>query len=148
MSKEIIKLVSTFFYLGYSALIPGTIGSLGGLGLYFILRNNSIVYTLVMVIFIVLGFAISGKAEEIFNKKDSRKIVIDEVAGVFIALFLLPPRLPVILSAFLVFRALDAIKAPPADRLQKLGGSLGIMLDDIVAGIYTNICLQVALRLV
>ena len=147
MNKRLIKLISTFFYLGYSPVAPGTVGSLAGLLIYVLLRNNIILYSVVTLFLLALGFGFAGKAEKLFNEKDPHKIIIDEVCGILIALFLLPFNFPVIISAFFLFRALDMIKPPPADKLQNLNGSAGIMLDDIVAAFYTNICLQVALKL-
>jgi len=64
-----------------------------------------------------------------------------------ISLFLLPVKLPVIILGFFLFRAFDTLKPPPLDRLQNLRGSAGVMLDDIVAAIYTNLILQLSLRL-
>lgn len=90
---------------------------------------------------------VTGKAERIFNKKDARCIVIDEVGGIFLSLIFVPYAIKLALLAFVVFRILDALKPYPAGYLQNLRGSLGIMGDDIIAGIYTNIILQVVLRL-
>jgi len=146
MTKKVIQLISTFFYLGYLPF-PGTAGSFAGLLIYFLVSANNILYLIVLILLLMLGFYICGKAENVLNQKDSRKIVIDEVCGMLIALFLLPITLPVIISAFLLFRALDAVKPPPADKLQNLPGSKGIMLDDIIAGVYTNLVIQLALRL-
>lgn len=146
MIKKIIELISTVFYVGYLP-ISGTMASLVGLLIYFIINNNPLLYAITLAALLILGFMVSGKAEEIFHQKDSRKIVIDEVCGMLIALFLLPVRLPIIIIAFFLFRALDTIKPPPFDRLQNLRGSAGVMLDDIFAAIYTNLIIQLSLRL-
>jgi len=127
--------------------MPGTVGSLAGVAIYFLVRNNILIYIAVVLFLLVLGFKFSGTAEKIFNKKDPSCVVIDEVCGILIALFLLPPNFPIIISAFFLFRAFDMIKPPPADRLQNLEGATGIMLDDVVAAVYTNVCFQLALRL-
>jgi len=147
MSKKLIKLISTVFYLGYSPVIPGTVGSLVGLAIYILLRNNIAIYIITTIFLLVLGFGVAGEAEKILGRRDSPKIIIDEVCGILIALFLLPFNFVIIISAFFLFRAFDAIKVSPADKLQNLRGSAGIMLDDIVAGFYTNICFHVALKL-
>jgi len=146
MIKKIIELVSTVFYVGYLP-ISGTMASLVGLLIYFLINKNNLLYTIVLAVILILGFLVSGKAEKIFNQKDSRNIVIDEVSGMLIALFLLPVRLPIIIIAFFLFRAFDTIKPPPADRLQNLRGSAGVMLDDIFAAIYTNLIIQLSLRI-
>ena len=147
MKKKTTRIVSTFFYLGYFPIMPGTIASLAGLGIYFLTANHITLYIIATFFLIILGFKFSGKAEELFNKKDPHPVVIDEVCGILIALFLLPSNLSIIIPAFFVFRAFDMVKIPPADKLQNLDGAAGIMLDDIVAGIYTNICFQIVLRL-
>lgn len=145
MIKKIIELVSTVFYVGYLP-ISGTMASLVGLMIYFCINNNNSLYAVVLAATLILGFLTSGRAEVILKQKDSRKIVIDEVSGMLISLFLLPGKLPVIILGFFLFRAFDTLKPPPLDRLQNLRGSAGVMLDDIVAAIYTNLILQFSLR--
>jgi len=140
-------LISTFFYIGYLPLIPGTFGSLAGLAI--ILALNGVVVYQLIVIFVVLylGFLSSGKTEEILNKKDPGCIVIDEVAGMMITFLFIPIEIKTIVIGFLLFRLLDTVKPFPAYGLQRIHGSLGIMGDDIVAGLYSNIVLQIVLRL-
>jgi phosphatidylglycerophosphatase A len=146
MQKFIIKLLSTFFYAGYLPFFPGTFGSIAGIILVFLIKGNTFAYFTFTAAVIALGFLISGRAEKLFNKKDARPIVIDEVSGVFLSLAFIPYDIKLIIAAFVIFRILDALKPYPAHRLEKFKGSIGIMGDDIVAGIYTNIILQVVLR--
>ncbi len=146
MRSLIIKTVSTFFYLGYLPLIPGTFASIAGIFLFFLIKDSIFIYILSTLLFIVLGLLVTGRAEKIFNQKDARYIVIDEVAGMFLALVFIPYDIRSVTIAFILFRILDALKPYPADKLQNLEGSIGIMSDDIVAGLYTNIILQAVLR--
>lgn len=141
--------ISSFFYIGYLPLVPGTFGSLAGLGLIYILRNNSpSAYLTTGLAITLLGFLVSGKAEKALGKKDCRYIVIDEVAGIFLSLAFLPCGGPqVFIAGFILFRLLDTFKPYPAGSFEKMPGSSGIMSDDLVAGAYTNIILQVVLRL-
>lgn len=74
--------------------------------------------------------------------------MIDEVSGMLLSLIFIPYDIKLVIMAFILFRILDTLKPYPLDRLQNLAGSIGIMSDDIVAGLYTNIILQVVLRLV
>ena len=74
--------------------------------------------------------------------------MIDEVAGMMVSLFMLPLSWPVMLVGFFLFRAFDMFKIFPANKFEDMGGASGIMMDDIMAGIYTNIVLQVAVRVV
>ena len=85
--------------------------------------------------------------ERLSGKKDPGCIVIDEVAGMLIALSFMPADLKIIFLGFLIFRILDTLKPYPAGRLQHLRGSVGVMADDLIAGIYTNIVLQAILKL-
>ena len=144
--KNLIKLIASFFYLGYVPFIPGTVASCAGLALYFIFRDNFYLYTGVLVIVGSLGFLVSGRAERILQQKDPKCVVIDEVAGLLLAFWALKLDLLLIILGFLIFRLLDAIKAFPANRLEKLNGSAGIMADDLIAGAYTNIILQLVTR--
>lgn len=95
----------------------------------------------------ILGFLVAGRAEEIFNKKDARYIVIDEIVGMLLSLIFIPYDIKLVIIAFIIFRILDALKPYPAGSLENLKGSLGVMSDDIIAGLYTNIILQIVLRL-
>ena len=144
--RFIVKLISSFFFVGYLPLVPGTFGSLAGLAVFFFVKGSTFDLIFVTFIVTVLGFLASQEAEKVFNKKDDRRIVIDEVSGMLISLLFLPPEPAIIFFAFFIFRALDTLKPFPANGLQKLKGGLGVMSDDIVAGIYTNITLQVVVR--
>lgn len=146
-SNFIIKTLSTFFYLGYLPFLPGTFASIAGIFLFYLIKDNTFVYGLITVVLVVLGFLVSGEAERIFNKKDAKFIVIDEVSGMLISVMFMPYQMRLVIIAFIIFRILDGLKPYPADLLQKLKGSLGVMSDDIVAGLYTNIILQVVLRI-
>ncbi|MDD5096885.1 MAG: phosphatidylglycerophosphatase A [Candidatus Omnitrophica bacterium] len=144
-----VKAISSVFFIGYLPLVPGTFGSLAAVGLIYLLKNsNSSVYFLSILAVFVLGLLTSGRMEKLLGKKDPGCIVIDEVAGMLIAFCFIPVNLKTIFLGFLIFRILDTLKPFPAGRLQHLRGSLGVMIDDLIAGIYTNIVLWVILKLV
>lgn len=147
IGDSLIKLITTFFYVGYLPFIPGTFGSLAGIFLFYILKNNALTYILVTFVLMVMGFLSAGRAEKIFNTRDSRHIVLDEVVGMLLGLLFLPYDMKLVVSGFFLFRLLDTLKPYPAGSIQRLHGSLGIMGDDIVAGIYTNFILQIVSRL-
>lgn len=147
MRDFLVKLLSSFFYIGRLPLMPGAFGSLGAAALIWICRGSAVIYFALTVVFLVLGFFVSGSAEKAFGKKDAECIVIDEVAGMFLSLLFLPVNLTTLFCAFILFRAFDSLKIYPADKVQLLGGSRGVMFDDIIAGIYSNLILQVVLRL-
>lgn len=142
-----ITTISTFFYVGYLPFIPGTFGSCAGLWVFFLVKNNVFVYISVIVVSAVLGFVFSGQAEKLFNKRDPRYVVIDEVVGILLTFLFLPYYdMKLYVIGFFLFRLLDTLKPYPAGWLQRLDGSKGIMGDDIVAGLYTNCILQVVAR--
>ncbi len=142
------KITTTVFFIGYLPLIPGTFGSLAALGLFYLLKPiNAVLYFLFIICILLLGLLTCTRAEKIFNKKDPGCIVIDEVMGMLIALSFMPLDLRIILLAFIFFRIIDSLKPFPASRIQNMHGAVGIMGDDLVAGIYTNIVLQVILKI-
>jgi len=145
--KTVIKLMASGLYTGYSPVASGTIGSVLGVLIFLQLHNFPLLYICVCLVLILLGFLISGRAEAIYKEKDSRKIVIDEIAGMCIVYLGMQARLWIIVTGFLIYRALDVIKPLPAKRVEKMPGSAGIMLDDIICAIYANIILQVLTRL-
>ena len=144
--KRIAMLFSTFFYIGYSPA-PGTLASLAGIFLFYLISGNAGLYLASTLFCIILGIMLSGEAERVIGKKDAHCIVIDEVSGMLISLLFLPCDIRIVVLAFFLFRILDITKPYPANNLQSLPGGLGIMADDIIAGIYTNIILQSVLRL-
>ncbi len=149
LGNFLIKAIASVFFIGYLPLIPGTFGSVAGVGLFYLLQGSGwLIYFLCILCVIVLGLKTCGRMEKLLNKKDPSCVVIDEVMGMLIALSFLPADLKIVVLAFLIFRILDTFKPYPAARLQNLRGSAGVMLDDLIAGIYTNIVLQVILKLV
>jgi phosphatidylglycerophosphatase A len=148
MIKDFKTMMATFFYIGFCPVAPGSMATLAGIALSYAVMGNTAVYVAVTVLVTVIGFAVSGQVEKSVGKKDPGCIVIDEVAGVMIAFFMLPKTWAVMWTAFFLFRAFDMFKIYPGNKLEGLRGSAGIMMDDLMAGIYTNIVMQIALRLV
>ena len=144
--NKLIKFISTLGGLGYSRIAPGTTGCLGGAVVYFLIRQNIVLYSASLLILMLLGFAVSGRAEEMFKTKDAKPIVIDDACGLLISLFLIPFSYTNFVIVFLLFRTIDIIKPFPIRRIEGLRGSLGIMGDDILAGLYTNILYRLALK--
>lgn len=147
MEQRLARFIATFGYIGHFPVAPGSMASAAGVGLAYVLRDQAGWYLLAAFFITVIGFCSAGVVEKAEGKKDPGCVVIDEVSGMMISLFALPLSWPVMLVGFFLFRAFDMFKIYPANRLEDLGGSVGIMSDDIAAGIYANITLQVALRL-
>jgi len=146
MSDKIVKMLSTWFYIGNFPVAPGTAASAVGAVMAMICSPNMILYIIVTLIVTILGFKVSGRMEEILDQKDPGCIVIDEVAGIMLAFFLLPLTPAVVVTAFFLFRAFDMFKIYPVNKFEQLESSTGVMTDDIIAGVYTNIVMQVAIR--
>jgi phosphatidylglycerophosphatase A len=144
-----IKLIITFFYAGCFPIAPGTVASLAAFILYFPLLalNQWIVYLAAIIIVTFAGVWASGRAEEISGIMDPSFVVIDEVAGQLISLFLLPFSWKILIAGFILFRIFDVIKPFPARRAEKLHGGWGIMMDDVLAGVYANILLHLTVFL-
>lgn len=143
MNARVIKAGATFFGVGYLPRCPGTWASAAGVGLYFFLRNTPPFFYLVsLVILIGIGFLTCWRAEEIFRKKDSHYIVIDEVAAMVAVLFFVPQNIFSIGASFVLFRIIDIVKPYPIKKIEQFHGSWGIMIDDIVAGMYTVIIVR------
>lgn len=126
--------------------MPGTYASIAGVFLFYLLGDAPLIFVLATVLFLAAGFVFCGRAERLFGKKDCSYIVIDEVAGMLLGFVFIPWGIKPALVGLLLFRILDTLKPYPAGALQELNGSAGIMLDDITAGLYTNIILQLVFR--
>jgi len=142
------KFIATFFYLGCFPLAAGSFASLAGALVWVFWGEQPGLYLGVLAVAVALGFLTGGRVERMLGKKDPACVVMDEFAGVLIAFFALPFSPAVFWSAFFLFRAFDMFKIYPANKFEVSPGSVGIMMDDIVAGLYTNIVMQVALLLV
>jgi phosphatidylglycerophosphatase A len=147
VSERLIRICTTFFYVGDFPAAPGTCATFAGLLLALVLMPAPFLYMLVFAGVTFIGLVMSGPMEEITGRKDPGCIVIDEVAGIMLALFLLPPQAPVLWTAFFLFRAFDMFKIWPADRFESMGGGLGVMADDLVAGLYTNLVMHAGIYL-
>lgn len=147
MPDRLLILLASFFYVGKFPVAPGSLASLAGLFLSLSLRNHVPLYLIVTIVLIVIGFTTAGHIERIVKEKDPSLVVIDEVAGAMIAFFMLPPSVPILITAYFLFRAFDMFKIFPVNKLEELPGGGGIMMDDLLAGVYTFIVMHVALKL-
>jgi phosphatidylglycerophosphatase A len=137
--------IATVCGIGYLPVAPGTFGSAAGLLLWMALPASTIVHAAVIVALFVLGSIAGNAAERHFHRTDPRQVVIDEVMGMLITLFLNPVHLKGALVGFLFFRATDVIKPYPANRLERLPGGIGVMADDAMAAVYANLAVRVTI---
>ena len=147
-SNFFVKFFATCFGLGYSPIFPGAVGVAFGTIIAYLVHPlplfNKILITLILI---VLAIPLSTKAEKLFQKKDCKKIIIDEVIGVLIATIWFT-NLPIIIFVliFLIFGIFDAMKIYPANISENLYGGWGIVIDDMIAGIYTALTIFLLLK--
>jgi len=147
------KQIVTFFGVGYTPVAPGTAGALAGCILFYLLnlaliKTGLSFYTIQLILTALTTVVLLVSVKSIKNlgktwEHDSQKIVIDEVVGVWIAMLFIPLSWLNYLIAFVLFRFFDIVKPLFIRKIDHLKSSWSIMLDDVVAGVYANLCLQV-----
>jgi phosphatidylglycerophosphatase A len=145
--RALILILASVGFVGYIPIASGTFGSLVAIPMFWgfdALRAASVpLYLLTYVGAVAAACWIAGQAELYLQEHDSHKIVIDEVVGYLAATMFLRPTWTHALVAFVIFRALDVVKPYPAGYIDKrLPGGVGVVLDDVVSGFYTNIVVQ------
>jgi phosphatidylglycerophosphatase A len=147
--KKFSKITATFFGVGYFPLAPGTLTSAIIVLLYkfFLHRLSWPFYLFLFFVLFVLGTFVADVYSRMVKKEDPRTVVIDEATGQFIAMFLLSPQWTICAASFLLFRFFDIVKPFPIKRVEMFPGGFGIMLDDIVAAIFTGILINLYLLL-
>lgn len=130
---------ASVFFIGYAPVASGTVGSVPAAVVAYLLGGRPIVLLLLAIALSVLGTIASSRAEAIFGRKDPSEIVIDEFAGMLVAMLWLPVTWKSVAAVFLLFRLFDILKPFPADRFERIKGGPGVMADDLVAGIYANL---------
>lgn len=144
--NALVSTFVTFLGVGFFPVAPGTAATAAGLVLVWMFQSSLIVYSAVLLVIIVLAVPACSFIERVQKTKDPGIIVIDEVIGIMVALWGIPLSWPVAIIGFFLFRAFDMFKIYPINRLESLNGGWGIVLDDVMAGLYTNIILQIAIR--
>ncbi len=144
MNTKLANYFSTVVKIGYLPLAPGTWGSLAALLFWFLILPtiSSITFIVTIIIIFILGIYTSSITERVLDKKDPSIIVIDEWVGQWIALLFLPKSFVWGIVAFALFRLFDIWKPYPIHRLDNIKGGFGIMIDDVFAGIYALIGVQ------
>ncbi len=148
LKRPVVLFIAEGAYAGRSPFAPGTAGTAAGVILYVVLLRGVLAgwYFLACVLIAGVGTWAAGEAEKLLGKKDAPSIVIDEVAGYLISMAMVPSGWGFIAAGFCLFRFFDIVKPWPLRQLQDLHGGPGVMLDDVGAGIYTNILLQIVSR--
>jgi phosphatidylglycerophosphatase A len=144
----LFKYIATLGFIGYLPYAPGTFGTAAGLLFVLLLKGDDIRILIFFAVIFLLGLFTSHSAEKQLGK-DSTHIVIDELCGYMISVIFIPKSIGYLIAAFILFRIFDIFKPPPIRAIERnVPGGAGIMLDDVLAGIFTNVCLQLWIYLV
>lgn len=148
--RTLILFLATGAYSGYAPVAPGTVGTLVAIPLIFLsvqLFSFSVVLHLVVIVLAIAGACwVADVADRELEEHDSGKIVIDEVVGFLVATAAMEVTWSQLFLAFFLFRLFDIIKPPPASFFdEKVSGGIGVVLDDVCAGLYTNLIVRILL---
>ncbi|HEY7751793.1 MAG TPA: phosphatidylglycerophosphatase A [Ignavibacteriaceae bacterium] len=145
--NQLEKFFGSGIYTGYSPVASGTAGSLLALLIYWIPGFEELYIIIpVTLLTLIFGIFVGTKFEYVYGK-DPAECTIDEVVGTWVSLILLPKTLGISLTAFIIWRILDIIKPHPARNVEKLNGGVGIMLDDVISGLYTFLIMHLLVYL-
>jgi phosphatidylglycerophosphatase A len=141
MKRFIVSLLASFFYTGYFPFAPATFASLVWLAVYlFVPGGGWLVHPVVVLCSVPVAVYFSHEAEKLWGT-DAHRIVIDEFVGMQVTLLAVAPSLLTGIIGFVLFRIFDIAKPFPAGRAQRLPGGLGVVTDDIAAGVYGRLIL-------
>lgn len=151
MNKKILVLLATFFNIGKISKAPGTMATVATIPFFIlmtgVLKLQSITYMMTVIVVCLVGIFAAQAYESESVEHDAKEIVIDEVAGFLITMTLVPCTWKGILAGFILFRIFDIFKPWPISYLdRKVKGGTGVMVDDIAAGMFANIILQVIIN--
>lgn len=145
MKQKIVILLATFFGSGKLPKSPGTWGTLATIPFWYLMASklHIVTYMIVTLLLCVGAILVAQAYENLTNTHDSKEIVIDEVVGFLITMTWLPLTWQSLVAGFVLFRIIDITKPPPIRQLdQKVKGGVGVVIDDIAAGVLCNIILQ------
>lgn len=145
MMKHLSLFVATGMYSGYLRPFSGTWGTIPAwLIAFYLIQGNILYLAITTVLVFILSVWSAGEAEKVYGH-DSKNIVIDEWAGMFVTILFVPVTLKAYIIAFLLFRIFDVVKLYPAAQFENLPGGWGVTMDDVAAGVYANIATQLVL---
>ena len=147
MKRFLITCLGSFFYTGFLPFAPASAASLLWLALYLFLPGGYwMAHPYSLIITVPLATLLSGEMEKRYGK-DAHCIVIDEFVGMQVSLLAITPGLATGVIGFVLFRIFDILKPFPVGASQRIRGGFGVVADDILAGVYTRICLLIIIRL-
>jgi len=146
--KLLALVTASGFFVGFFPFASGTWGSLLAVAMLWATRDIGLpMQTMILLGLFAVGVWASGKTVKLLNQPDSSRIVIDEIVGMSITMYALPLTPYGLVVGFFIFRFLDILKPTPADYADvKVKGGFGVMLDDVIAGIYGNLWMRFVLK--
>ena len=140
---KIALILATWFGIGLAPVAPGTFGTLAALPFILLLNYFGEWYgVFALVVVTVAAIWSSDRTQELLGRTDPSQVVIDEVAGFLVTMFLLPFSLVNVGLGFMLFRFFDIIKPWPVRKAERLKGGFGIVVDDLLAGVCAHLCLR------
>ena len=145
--NDIVVFLATGCFTGFLPLVPGTWGTFAAIPIVMLVhRANLILQGIIALVFVTFAAWVAGKAEILLEELDPRPIVIDEMAGFLISLLWLPLNPLTLCLGFGLFRLFDIVKPPPISSVEKrMRGGWGVVIDDVLAGVFTNAVLRLLL---
>lgn len=140
------RFIGSGFFTGYAPFATGTVGSAIGLIFFFIPNfHDPLILIPVTVLLFVVGGLAAEKMENVYGQ-DPSVVTVDEVVGMWLSVWFIQPTIINLATAFVIFRVLDILKPYPAQLFDRKRGGWNIMIDDVIAGLYTNVIIQIAIR--
>ena len=145
--ERAVLFLASGFFIGTVPFAPGTFGSVIGLPICFLIsRLDILIGVICTVLFILFAIWVAAAAEKVLKKRDAGEIVIDEIAGLIVTFIGLPFTLKTVIAGFIIFRTFDILKPFPIRFLEKkVAGGSGVVLDDVLAGLYANLIIRLAI---
>ncbi len=142
--KKALKLIATYFNIGLISKAPGTVATAATIPLFILMSHlPDVIYLMLVLALTILGIFAAQAYESDSSEHDSKEIVIDEVVGFLITMALVPCTVKAVVLGFIFFRILDIFKPWPISYLDKnVKGGVGVMVDDIAAGMIASLALQ------
>lgn len=139
------KIIATVFFIGYFPVAPGTMASAFVITFLLIFKPDNMILLAILIVALFVGIVSSEMLAKHYKVKDPNWIVIDEFVGCLTAVIFLPIDWKILLAGFLIFRFFDIIKPSPIRQAERIGGGLGIMIDDLLAGFISNLLIRIFL---
>src|SRR5215470_12447581 len=151
--RRLILFAASGAYVGYIPVASGTWGTLLAFPLFWLFaplqQVSAVLYLATYVVAVLFACWVAGRAETILQEHDSHAIVIDEIVGYLGATLFMDPTWGNTLVAFFIFRLFDVIKPFPAGAIDRgVPGGAGVVLDDVVSGLYANLATRVVMAIV